>query len=200
MGRDDRHASDPQRSGSRAVSIHADIDVDMGDTPLLSFSNPGENPDEVQYGVYPRRYWLLFLLSITSMQQSAVWMTWSPAVTQVQALYGWPTWSIDLLAAWGPILYVPLAVFTADVVDRLGLRASITVAASLTFTGTIIRSVTTKAPWAEVLAHLGQILNSFAGPLVCATPSKLSVEWFAPHQRTTATSISIMANYVGTGR
>lgn len=168
-------------------------------TPLLTFTTDKEAGKEAEFAVYPRRWWLLWLLSVTSMQQSCVWMTWSPAVGQVQSLYGWSTLNIDLLAAWGPIVYVPLCIFTAKFVDRIGLRASITVAATLTFIGTVIRSLTTRSPWALVLAHTAQILNGAAGPLVCATPSKLSVEWFAPHQRTTATSVSIMANYMGTG-
>ena len=44
---------------------------------------PHHGDEEPQFAIYPRRYWLLFLLSITSMQTSCVWLTWSPAVTQV---------------------------------------------------------------------------------------------------------------------
>lgn len=50
------------------------------DTPLLTAGEDGTQA----YGVYPRRFWLVFLLSMVSMQQSNVWMTWSPAVDQVR--------------------------------------------------------------------------------------------------------------------
>lgn len=54
-------------------------------TPLLVFGAGGEDgADKPLYAVYPRRYWLLFLLSLASCQQSTVWMTWSPAVDQVR--------------------------------------------------------------------------------------------------------------------
>jgi hypothetical protein len=43
-------------------------------------------------------------------------------------------------------------------------------------------------------------MNGLAGPFLMATPSKLSAEWFAPHERGTATSIGLMANYAGTGK
>lgn len=50
-------------------------------------------------------------------------------------------------------------------VERIGLRATITLAISLAFAGSLLRCITTKAPYALVLAHLGQILNAAAGPL-----------------------------------
>ncbi len=154
---------------------------------------------EVLYAVYPRRWWLLFLLSIGSAQMSWVWMTWSPIVTQVQHVYGWSTASIDLLSAWGPLVYVLVALPSAAIAQRIGIRGSIALAVSLSLAGTIIRSFTTRAPYALVLAHAGQITNALAGPLVTATPSMLSAEWFAPHQRATATSIAVMSNYAGMG-
>ena len=126
-------ASSVSAGGPEALALvrGKELAGDSLETPLLSFSGEGEG----EYAVYPRRYWLLFLLSVASMQQSCVWMTWSPAVTQVQALYGWSTATVDLLAAWGPIIYCPVCLFTANVVERLGLRASITTAATLTLVG-----------------------------------------------------------------
>lgn len=59
------------------------------------------------------------------------------------------------------------------------------------------RIVTEQAPWALVLAHVSCILNSLAGPFVLATPSKLAALWFAPHERTTACSVALMANFLG---
>ncbi len=86
---DDRAAHNPklaelltQPAGSigfaqQAVADHPHA-LDSLSTPLLA-TELGIKPDEQQYAVYPRRWWLLFLLSVASMQQSAVWMTWSPA-------------------------------------------------------------------------------------------------------------------------
>ena len=48
---------------------------------------------------------------------------------QVQSLYGWSTTTIDLLAAWGNIVYLPVSLIVAGLVDRIGLRATITTAA-----------------------------------------------------------------------
>ncbi len=59
-------------------------------------------------------------------------------------------------------------------VDRIGLRATITAAAALVFVGTVVRSLTVTAPYALALAHLGQILNAAAGPLGAAAPTGFS--------------------------
>ena len=167
-------------------------------TPLLAFA--GDVLPEPRFGVYARRWWLLFILSLVSMNQTLVWMTWSPAVDQVQQLYGWSNATIDLLAAWGPIVYIVFAFCTPALVEGIGLRATITVAAVLTLLGSCVRCFTTQAPYAAILAHFGQILNAFSGPLVAATPSKLSAEWFPPRERATATSIAVIGADIGSGK
>lgn len=115
------------------------------------------------------------------------------------AATGWNTADITLLAAWGPLVYTLLVLLVPQLVQRLGLRASITAGAVLVLAATSVRCITSAAPWALLLAHLGQILNAAAGPLVLATPSKLSAEWFPPHHRHTATAVAVLANYAGSG-
>lgn len=56
--------------------------------------------------LYKRRYVVLFLLSTVSCFQSCVWLSYSPISDEVRALYGWRKSTINLLAAWGPIIYV----------------------------------------------------------------------------------------------
>ena len=60
---------------------------------------------------------------------------------------------------------MPVSFVCPRLVERIGLRATITLAISLAFAGSLLRCITTKAPYALVLAHLGQILNAAAGPL-----------------------------------
>jgi FLVCR family MFS transporter 7 len=45
--------------------------------------------------------------------------------------------------------------------------------------------------------HIAQILNAAVGPFVMATPSKISANWFPPKERTTATAIGTLSNYMG---
>ena len=98
------------------------------------------------------------------LAQSNVWSTWSPIVDPVQELYGWSSGTVDILAAWGPLIYLPLSFVCPRIVEMIGLRATITLSAALITIGSVIRSITTVAPYAVILAHAGQIFNACAGP------------------------------------
>ena len=41
--------------------------------------------------------------------------------------------------------------------------------------------------------HIAQILNAACGPLVMATPTKLSQAWFGESERATATAAAVLA-------
>lgn len=177
--------SSPPESGSE----------DAVTTPLVR--GPVGSP--AQTAVYSRRFLELFLLTACSFNQSCIWATYSPVEGITEDLYGWSSTDIKLLAAWGPIFCLPLVLFMQPLVDRLGLRNTVTVAALFIAVGAGLRCLTTVAPYALGLAHTAQILNSLAGPLVLATPTRLSATWFPPHRRTTATSVAIMGSYLGAG-
>ena len=50
-----------------------------------------------------------------------------------------------------------------------------------------------------IFAHIGSVLNGFAGAVVMAAPPALSAVWFPPEQRTTATAINQFFNTLGMG-
>ena len=49
------------------------------------------------------------------------------------------------------------------------------------------------------LAHLAQILNSCAAPLLYCLPPKLSAAWFATERRNTATAFAFAMIFLGLG-
>lgn len=85
------------------------------------------------------------------------------------------------------------------VIERIGLRAGVTTGAAMCCFSAVLRSLTAESPWAELLAHIAQLVNGMAGVFVLATPSKLSALWFEPSLRTTTTATVVMANYLGAG-
>lgn len=93
----------------------------------------------VAHAVYPRRFWVLFVLSLVSCQQSCLWLTYSPVEDEAKLLYGWSSANIDFFAAWGPGVYAPVVLFAPWVVDRLGLRSSVTLGAFLSCLGACCR-------------------------------------------------------------
>ncbi len=78
--------------------------------PLLGTAGgySSTNGGTPEIAVYPRRYFALFVLSVISLLQSCVWLTFSPIETEAQDLYGWEDWNVKLFPAWGPIIFCML--------------------------------------------------------------------------------------------
>ena len=93
---------------------------------------------------------------------------------------------------------VPAVMISPAFIDKYGLRKSLTFAMTLIFLGCVSRCITTKHPYALILAHIAQILNSLSGPILLTVPPLVSAQWFPPQSRATATSLGFMANYFGT--
>ncbi|XP_065175554.1 solute carrier family 49 member 4 homolog [Sycon ciliatum] len=149
------------------------------------------------YRTYKSRFLVLFIFSLTAIQQDQIWITFGIIAKQTEDYYDVSSSEVDLLAAWGPIMFIPSMFFCSWLLERRGIRDTIFVAVLLELIGAGVRVFAPPGRRMFGLIHLGQILNGIAGPLIMAPPAKLSAVWFPPHQRTTATAIGTMAPYVG---
>ncbi|CAH1773429.1 unnamed protein product [Owenia fusiformis] len=140
--------------------------------------------------LYKRRWYILLLFSFLTFTQGGVWNTFGPIADSAESAFGWNDADIALLTNWGPITYVISTLFFSWLVDVKGLRWATLITAALVFFGTGIRCITSDPAHAKWLINLGHALNGFAGPIVMGAPPVLSVTWFPPHERTTATAIS----------
>jgi FLVCR family MFS transporter len=152
--------------------------------PLLS-----KDEDNQVHIVYLRRYWVLFLFSTVSMTQSNNWGTFSTIDAEAVRLYKWDSGVINVLAAWGPISYIPVCLCTPYAVNKIGLSYSVLFASFCTALCCALRCVSFEGTAALYSAHVAQLVNGLAGPFVLATPPLLSAVWFPLEQRTTATVI-----------
>ncbi|XP_064594848.1 solute carrier family 49 member 4-like isoform X2 [Liolophura sinensis] len=56
--------------------------------------------------VYKRRFYILFMFSMSTLAQAAVWNTWGPVSQSAKQVFGWTDGDIALLANWGPISFI----------------------------------------------------------------------------------------------
>ncbi|XP_065177837.1 solute carrier family 49 member 4-like [Sycon ciliatum] len=172
-------------------------------TPVLSSARVCEDPEPEAttqgLKVYKRRFWVLFAFSLLSAQQSNIWLTYGVIPNETCDYYGVDSWQVDLLAAWGPIIFIPFVFFSSWYLQRYGLRSLVRLGAWLVLIGTGLRCLIPRGYETDLffLVHIGQILNAAVGPIVMATPPKLSVDWFPASQRTSATAISAVSNSFG---
>ena len=163
--------------------------------------------DTPVYKLYPQRFYVLFVFSFLAFNQCIIWLTFSPIARNAEAYYNITDSTVDLLLNWGPIAFIPCLPLTYVLLNKNhGLRSCVLLLAVVDFLGALCRVVpsvltTPSSPNFRSISlpflHLGQFLNAACGPLVMAPVSQLSCLWFAPHERTRATTIAINANNFG---
>lgn len=172
------------------------------------------DPESVQttdenaaYKVYRGRFYVLFVFSLLAFNQCTIWLTFSPIARNAETYYHISEATIDLLLNWGPIIFVPILPLTSILLNRHnGFRHCVIILAIADFIAAVLRVVpllivtSSDSKFSSIalpFVHTGQIINAACGPLVMAPVSQLSCLWFAPHERTRATTIAIVANNFG---
>jgi len=157
-----------------------------------------------------KRWYVLLVFSWLSMMQGIVWCCLSTVPESSNNFFGEPSHSqkfLDLVLNWGPIIYLP-AVFVAGwmLTKEEGLRKSVVLGSMLCFAAAGLRAIptfledhTTQRWYVLFCVHVGSVLNALVGPLVQASPSYLSVNWFADGERATATAVATISNGLGVG-
>lgn len=169
-----------------------------------------KNEETPAYSVYSRRFYVLFLFSFLGFNQCLMWLTFSPIARNAEKYYNTTVDTIDLLLNWGPIISIPCLPLGSLLMNTPnGLRYCVIILAIIDFFAALIRILpsiifhSTSSNFGVValpFIHTGQILNAVCGPLAAIPVSQLSSLWFAPHERTRATTIAILANNnIGTG-
>jgi sugar phosphate permease len=157
-----------------------------------------------------KRWYVLLVFSWLSSMQGLVWCTFSTVPESSNNYFGEPAKSqkfIDLILNWGPIIYLPAVFVSAWMLTKEdGLRKGVILGASLVFLAASIRCIptflddhTTDKWYVLFCVHFGQVLNALVGPLVQASPTYLSVNWFGDGERATATAIGSVSNGLGIG-
>ncbi|XP_035658680.1 solute carrier family 49 member 4 homolog isoform X2 [Branchiostoma floridae] len=148
--------------------------------------------------LYGRRWYVLAVFSLLGIAQGAVWNSWGPVSVSAKLVFAWKDTDIALLENWDNITYVAFTVVAMWILVVKGLRFSVVLTALLIAVGTGLRCIPASAGIATILINAGQFLNGVAGIMLMAAPPLISSTWFPPNQRTTATAISSIFNYVGT--
>ncbi|XP_061172398.1 solute carrier family 49 member 4 homolog [Saccostrea echinata] len=178
------------RKGALNRTVQSD-DSSLGDEeePLLQ-------RNEI-YKTYKRRWYVLFLYSLTAFLQSAVWNTWGPITQSAEVVFGWKDSQIGLLANWGNIAFLITVFPTCYLMDTKGLRVSLLVCTVLLLIATGLRCITHEPQYATWLINFSAILNGVCGTVPRAAPAQVANTWFPPNQRTSATAVVSVFCYLG---
>eukprot|EP01105_Mastigella_eilhardi_P027816 TRINITY_DN8800_c0_g1_i1.p1 TRINITY_DN8800_c0_g1~~TRINITY_DN8800_c0_g1_i1.p1 ORF type:complete len:550 (-),score=115.46 TRINITY_DN8800_c0_g1_i1:63-1712(-) len=171
-------------------------DTETNDIPSSAVGDPPPPPKQDTFVVSKCRYWILFLFSLLALHQCNIWITFGPIAPTVIERYGEDV-DISLLAAWGPLVYIPATIFSSWLLDKFGLKLSMVLNAFLVAFGAVIRCFIGYGEVGMVLTHTGQIFNAIAGPFCMSAPPLLSFVWFPLQTRTLTTAIGALAGNLG---
>lgn len=175
---------------------HTDTITKMEKTPLIAADVHALPSGPQEFKLYTRRWFMLIMFSCVSMMQCVYWITYGSLADSTKEYYHVSGSTINLLAAFGPIAFIPLSLHSSWAIAALGLRKTVFVGALACTLGAVIRSFA----WSRSsfwLVYVGQFLNAAAGPVVMTVPPALSAMWFGVDERTFATGVGTTANSAG---
>ncbi|CAK8671684.1 solute carrier family 49 member 4 homolog isoform X1 [Clavelina lepadiformis] len=153
----------------------------------------------VRCQTYWYRWYICLIFSFMGWLQGCIWNTWSPIADSAKVAYGFTPFDIELLTNWGPIAFIVSMPIYMWILDQKGLRVACVSTALFVAIGAGIRCFPLHVNIIKYFIHFAHFLNGIGGCVVMAAPPLLSSTWFPPNERITATSISTLLNYMGTG-
>ncbi|CAH1258649.1 MFSD7 [Branchiostoma lanceolatum] len=156
---------------------------------------------DVEYRVYSSRWFILFVFCFLNLSNAMMWLTFAPISDYTAEFYNVTFDQVNWLSLVFMIVSIPLGVAATWLLDTLGLRPGVILAAWLNLVGAIVRLISAIPVIPESarfpVAITGQTLTALAQPFILEAPAKLAQLWFAENQRATANMIGSMSNPIG---
>jgi len=153
-------------------------------------------PSQPVFKTYKRRWYILFMFSMLNGMQGYLNNIWPVISQSAEKAFGWRDSTITMLMNWLYITYL-VAMFPCAYLINKRLRCAVLLCALLIVAGAICRCITDQDPDVTWLAHTGNIMTGFAGPVALSGGATVSALWFPPNQRATATAIGSIAGFAG---
>ncbi|XP_021375997.1 disrupted in renal carcinoma protein 2 homolog [Mizuhopecten yessoensis] len=147
---------------------------------------------------YARRWWVLIYVSLAYIFITLGWNSWGPISQSVEYGFGWDDSIIADILNVGKIGVIGSIIPLSYLVDTKGIRLVMIVSTTLTLMGYVIRCFIDQST-STWLALLGQFVIGSGMGITFGGPAAMSVAWFPPKERTSATSIAVMSTYLGYG-
>lgn len=149
-----------------------------------------------QVTVYGYRWVVLAAFMAVNLTIQLLWISYAPISSRATSYYGVSALAIGLLAMSFMLVYIPLSLPAAYLIDRRGLRAAAGFGALLAGAAGVVRGLAGPHYLLVLVATLGAAV---AQPFLLNAWTTLSNHWFPHSQRATAVSLITLANLVGTG-
>jgi len=143
--------------------------------------------------VYGYRWVVLLVFMFVAAVTQILWITFAPISSYIAGLYSVTDFDVALLSMIFMIVYLPVSIPSAYVIDSGGFRIACAVGAVITAVFAVLRA------WAPtyLLVFVFQAGIAIGQPFVFNSPTKLARRWFPASERGLATGLGTMAIFLG---
>ena len=169
----------------------------MGDSEKqLDTVNTADGDSTVEIHLYKRRWFMLFMFSMISLSNAALFTTVGAINSIASKYYDVDPDTVNWVGNSFILIYILTALPSAYFMTRVGLRVSVIIAASInSVAGCLHFAGCFRNGFPLVIA--GQMIGAFAVGYILNVPPKLAAEWFSNSEQSKATSIGTFANIGG---
>ena len=144
----------------------------------------------------PPNKWLIIAgFSLLLGVNQFLWLTFATIVISTEAHFGVNEFFANLLTLMFPIIFVLLAIHSGKVLDNIGYKKIVSLAALLMLIGSIIRWLGADHYWT---VFAGQLLIAIAQPYITNAINQVTSDWFDKSQITTVTGVIMGGMFLAT--
>ncbi|UCC20569.1 MAG: MFS transporter [Promethearchaeota archaeon] len=144
--------------------------------------------------VYRFRWIVLLLFMLENITMQILWISFAPVRSLAVTFYGVDFLLIDLLAMSFMIVYIPITFLSTWIIDKYGFRIGAGIGAIIAGIFGLLRFIAF-SDYSMVLIF--QIGIGIGQPFILNAVTKLSANWFPDSERTTATGIALLSQFLG---
>lgn len=141
------------------------------------------------------RWVVLSVFMLLNLASQVLWVVYAPITSVAAATFGVTEVQIGLLAMIFMIAFIPLSIPAAWVIDTVGLRVAVNIAAVLIGVFGLARAF---AGYNYTFVLISTIGIACAQPFLFNSWTKLPARWFGLEERATAVGLITLSNLIGT--
>ena len=149
---------------------------------------------EKKVQVYGYRWIVLLLFMLANIVMQFLWISYAAVSASAALYYGQELIMIDLLSLTFMVVYIPVTFVSAWVLDKYDFRIGAGIGALLAGIFGFLRFFAFNN---YALALIFQIGIAVGQPFILNAVTKLSANWFPEDERTMATGLAMLAQFLG---
>ncbi len=149
---------------------------------------------EPAYKTYAYRWVELAVFMAINLTIQFLWICFAPITGPAAKYYGVSDLQIGFLAMLFMIVYIPLSIPIAWMIDTLGYRKSVSLGAILMAVFGILRGIFATHYTMVFITTLG---IAMAQPFMLNAVSTVAAKWFPIQERATASGLALVAGFIG---